>query len=78
VEFGFSTLWLVNIPQIGGTTCCFHDPACCPQTWERARVMERAVKMLDVGGNGAGSPENHILSSLKKLSFAVRCLIEGN
>jgi hypothetical protein len=25
-EFGFSTLWLVNTPEIGDTTCAFYDP----------------------------------------------------
>jgi hypothetical protein len=26
-EFGFSTLWLVNTPEIGETTCGFYDPS---------------------------------------------------
>jgi hypothetical protein len=62
-EFGFSTLWLVNTPEIGDTTCGFFIPAWCPQTWEHVAVMACAVKMLDVGGIGAGNPP---LEMLKK------------
>jgi hypothetical protein len=32
-------------------------PACCPQTWEHEGVVAGAVKMLDVGGIGAGNPQ---------------------
>jgi hypothetical protein len=32
-------------------------PACCPQTWEHVGVVACAVKMLDVGGSGAGNPQ---------------------
>jgi hypothetical protein len=35
----------------------------CPQTWEHVDVMAYAVKMLDVGGIGAGKPP---LGRLKK------------
>jgi hypothetical protein len=52
-EFGFSTLRLVNTPEIGDTKYGFMIPACCPQTWEHMGVMAGAVKMLDVGGDVA-------------------------
>jgi hypothetical protein len=39
-------------------------PACCPQIWEHVSVMACAVKMLDVGGIGAGKPQ---LERLKKV-----------
>jgi hypothetical protein len=32
-------------------------PACCPQTWEHVGLMAYAVKMLDVGGMGAGKSQ---------------------
>jgi hypothetical protein len=34
----------------------FMVPACCPQIWEHVGVVADAVKMLDVGGIGAGKP----------------------
>jgi hypothetical protein len=37
--------------------------ACCPQTWEHVGVIACAVKMLDVGGIGAGNSQ---LVRLKK------------
>jgi hypothetical protein len=49
-------------------------PTYCPQTWEYMGVMAGVVKMLDVGGIGAGKRK---LGRLKK-AFAVRCPIEAN
>jgi hypothetical protein len=49
---------------MGDETCGFMISACCPQTWEYVDVMACAViKMLDVGGIGAG---NQQLGRLKK------------
>jgi hypothetical protein len=65
-EFGFSTLWLVKTPEMGENStqhAVFMIPACCPQTWEHVGVMACAVKMLDMGGIGAGQPQ---LGRLKK------------
>jgi hypothetical protein len=53
-EFGFSTLWLVNTPEISDTTCGFNDPSMLSA---KTGVLARAVKMLDVGGIGAGKPQ---------------------
>ena len=61
-ECGFSTLWLVNTPEIGDTTCGFYDPNML-SAWEHVGVMACAVKMLDVGGIGAQKPQ---LGRLKK------------
>jgi hypothetical protein len=74
-EFGYSTLWLVNTPEIGGTTCGFMILACCPQAWEHMGVMEGAVKILDVRGLGPG---NKCLGGLTKPNLDVRYLIEVN
>jgi hypothetical protein len=29
----------------------------CPRTWEHVGVIEGVVKLLEVGGNGAGKPQ---------------------
>jgi hypothetical protein len=55
-EFGFSTLKLVNAPEIGDTTCTFYDPSMLSAKWEHVGVIACAVKTLDVGGIGAGNP----------------------
>jgi hypothetical protein len=41
--------------------------ACCPQTWEHMGLMGAAVKILDVGGIGAGNPQ------LRRLKQALLC-----
>jgi hypothetical protein len=33
-EFGFSTIWLVNTPEIGETTCDFYYPNMLSQIWK--------------------------------------------
>jgi hypothetical protein len=62
-EFGFSTLWLVNTPKLATQHAVFMIQTCRPQTWEQVGVMASGVKMLDVGGIGAGKLQ---LGSLKK------------
>jgi hypothetical protein len=54
----------------------FMIPTYCPQTWEHVGVIAFTVKMLDVGGIGAGKPQ---LGRLKKdYNFAVRCPTRAN
>jgi hypothetical protein len=60
-EFGLSTLWLVNTPEIGNTTCGKHD---IRETWEHVGVMACAVKILYVDGIGAGNPMGSLRSQI--------------
>jgi hypothetical protein len=53
----------VNTPEIGDTTCGIYDPSMLSAKWEHVGVRACAVKMLDVGGIGAGNPK---LGRLKK------------
>jgi hypothetical protein len=58
--------WLVNTPEIGATRHAFFMiPTCRLQAWEYVGVMAGAVKMIDIGGIGAGKL---YLGSLKILS----------
>jgi hypothetical protein len=54
----------VNTPEIGDTTCDFYDPSMMSANM-RARGYDGiyTLKMLDVGGIGAGNPQ---LGRLKK------------
>jgi hypothetical protein len=47
-------------------------PTCCLQTWEHVGVMACAVKMLDVGGIGAGNPQLGRLKKSLTLPYGVR------